>query len=668
MKADPSVWRRDLAALALPDDLLWVGSGRSTAHPILGTVTGVKGCFAPPFALPDLKLSIHLEVDGDRIPDHGGPGMGDAGLLYAGGSWSPAAIERSGTYHLQRNGRLVSLSVVSRLVPLYSRAGFVLEVEVRNRAERAVALRVVPLLEPGHPYVLPLNRWAYPKPRPGGEPAEPAGPQTWRVADMAVRLHTESPSASIGPGAIHVCRVAVMADTPTAEAGAIALSNLADETKQRWEARLATHLAAVPGLRGTHAALVEYYHRSLVSGLVCLWDHPDFSLHPHPSTSGLDGGALCSYVWDTGGYAPNLLSAMLGPQARELAAAFARLDLRQCYAMAPDGSPVGVAYAYNVFSFVSLVKAVCVQHGPDAELLEEARRLIDAVEARAGGDLLVDFGGHENLLEMRARGWEHRVASPNAERAWCLRTLAGLDPGNPRAPAWRARADEILRALHQHLWDPAARWFRCLHPEGSAELVYSIQVFDALRAGACTAEMETAVLSHLRNDGFLGTHGVSSVARADELHYELNDPDWSGGGAYIGDPPVLALTLYERGHAGEAWDVLQRLLWMGRHFPYFPQETYADRPAAPAHKRANAISGLAGAEAIIFGLFGLYPQADGSLSIHPHPVPGETLSLTGFRHRGHGVDVTLEPDRIIVVLDGTKVFDGPPGIVRVLKV
>ena len=184
---DPWVWRRDLASLTLPDELLWVGSGRSTVHPILGTVTGVKGCFAPPFALPDLKLSLHLEANGCRIPDHGGTGMGDAGLLYAGGDWCPHAVKRRGTYHVQRNGQQLSLSVHSRLIPLFGRAGFLIEVEVRNRAETGVTLQVVPLLEPGHPYVLPLNRWAYPKPRPASEPAEPDGPATWRISGMRVR-------------------------------------------------------------------------------------------------------------------------------------------------------------------------------------------------------------------------------------------------------------------------------------------------------------------------------------------------------------------------------------------------------------------------------------------------------------------------------------------------
>ncbi len=418
----------------------------------------------------------------------------------------------------------------------------------------------------------------------------------------------------------------------------------------------------MPELTASSSDLVAYYRRSLVSGLVCFWEKPDFAMHPHIATSGIDGGALCSYLWDFGGYAPQTLALMLGDTARTIALGFARMDLARYYAIAPDGHPVGVAYAYSVWSFFEMVWAICLHHGFDAELFAEARRLVLDLEKRADERLLIDFGGHDQLLEMRGTGWEHVVASPNAERASCLRRLADLSDFSGADPAlgadWRARADAIGRAVREYLWDAQAGWFRCLHPGGHSELVYSIQAFDAMRAGVCTPGMKADLLRHLVVDGFLGRYGLSSVARADTVHYEVNDPDWSGGGAYTGEAPQLALTLYEAGEPALAWDVLRRNFWMGRHYPYFPQESYADRPQSPPQKRANIISGLTGAEAIIFGLFGLRAGLDGSLAVEPQPPPGETMSLAGLRYRGRTVDVALSPGRMSVAVDGKIIHEG----------
>lgn len=667
----PESWALDLASLTMAAEQVWVSSGSSTAHPILGTVTGVQGCFSPPFVLPDLRLHVALEVDGLRIDDHGGGGMGDAGLLYAGGRWMPHAMERQGTYHHLKNGRLCSFSVCSRLVPLCRQAGFLLSVEVRNRAAEAQSFTAVPLLEPGHPRLLPLSDWAFPRPRPGTVPAEPAGEGRWQNGDIAIHLQTGPARLQLPAGGSGTFQFAVMAsERGTAAAPVGSWPDLAEETRHTWQARLDRYLAAVPVLTSSNRDLETYYRRSLISGLVCLWDHPRFRLHPHLATSGMDGGGLCTYLWDTGGYAPGLINLMLGPDVHPLARQLARLDLGHCYAMAPDGTPVGVAYAYNVWSFVQLVWTLCRQNGFDGALFEEARRLVLALEERADSRGLIDFGGHAQLLEMRSTGWEHVVASPNAERAWCLRRLADLEDarGGDTAVAagWRKRADDIAAAVCAHLWDEQAGWFRCLHPDGHVELTYSIQAFDVMRAGVCTPAMTAALLRHLQHSGFLGRYGVSSVARCDALHYELNDPDWSGGGAYIGEAPVLALTLYEAGHPEAAWDVLQRLFWMGCHFPYFPQETYADRPQCPAHKRANVISGLAGAEAILYGLLGLQPKLDGSLHLHPNPVPGETVSIEGYMHRGHRVDVRMTTHDVTVTVDGQVAYQGAPRLVRVL--
>ena len=649
----PEDFVMDLASLTTHPDHLWVGSGFTTTHPVPGTVMAVRGFFSPPVAAPDLLLDVTLEVDGHTVHDWAAGGGGDVGLLFSGGRWMPHAIERTGTYHQRKDGHLRSLSARARLVPLASHAGFLLMVELENRAPSSCTIAVHPELKPGHPRLIPLSDWAYPRPAPGKEEAKPCAFGEWRNSEVTLRLVCENLQLQIPPSSTRSFSCIVVAND---EGPLPAAADLETETRTTWQTRLDTYLDAMPKLIGSYPALEAYYRRCLISGLVCFWEKPGFAMQPHIATSGLDGGAMCSYLWDFGGYAPQTLALMLGGRAHSIALQFARMDLTRFYAMAPDGQPVGVAYAYSVWSFVQMVWAICVQQGFSAELFAEARRLVLDLETRADESGLVDFGSHDALLEMRGTGWEHVVASPNAERAWCLRRLADLHDcsgdESGLSASWRKRADDIEEAIRVHLWDEKTGWFSCLHPGGHSESVLSIQAFDAMRAGACTPAMKTALLRHLVEDGFLGNYGASSVAKADRIHYEVNDPDWSGGGAYCGEGPQLALTLYEAGEPALAWDVLQRHFWMGHHYPYFPQESYADRPQSPPNKRANIISGLTGAEAILFGLFGLQPGLDGSLRICPQLPPGESLTLTGLRYRGHILDLSVNSSQLSVTVDG----------------
>jgi hypothetical protein len=332
-----------------------------------------------------------------------------------------------------------------------------------------------------------------------------------------------------------------------------------------------------------------------------------------------------------------------------------KADLTRHYAIAPDGSGLGVAYAYSGWSLVTLATAVAAHHGLSPGLVTQLHDMVESLDSRftPAGELR-DYGTQHNLLEMRGAGWEHVVASPNAERAWCLDRLAELsEVTGARLPVGdlRARAAAIRRAVATELWDEREGWFRCRYPDGHTELVQHVQAFDALRNGACTPEMERAMLRRLREGTFLAPYGVSGVAADDRLHYELGDTDWSGGGAYTGEGPQLALTLWERGEASLAWDVMERLLWMGRHFPYFPQEHYCDRPAAPpVGRRVNIVSGLAGAEALLTGAAGVRFRPDGGLVVAPVPVAGHAVELTGLVHRGRTIDVSTASG--VVTVDG----------------
>ena len=484
---------------AVPPADIWVGSGTGTVAPLPGTVCGAGPWFSPPYAVPDGQLTVALEVDGWPVLDAAQRGAGDRGLLYAGGTWYPDRIVRHGTYHQYRDGRLVSVAVRSTLTPRYGASGYELSIAVRNRAHRRASVAIRPQLEPGHARPVPLSEWGWMPPEAGTE-----GPP--------VVIAHNGLSMELDPGAEATVTFVV-------QAGARPVAGVTPTT-ERWAARLAGALAEVPRLDTDIPGLDAYYRRSLASGLVCLWDHPGFVTNPFVATSGLDGGALCAYAWDTGGYAPQLLTLMLGERVTDVITALLGADLTSYYAIAPDGTGVGVPYAYSAWSLVCLAYAAAGRHGIDAGLvtrLHDTNVSLDRRFPPYGPDgVLRDYGDQHNLLEMRGAGWEHVVASPNAERAWSLEMLAelseaagaGLSEGALRATAARIRA-EVVRQL----WDPEAGWFRSRYPDGHTELAYSIQAFDALRAGACPPDVADALLARFGPVSSSASTGSAASAR-----------------------------------------------------------------------------------------------------------------------------------------------------------
>ncbi|MEV5961069.1 hypothetical protein AB0L70_04860 [Kribbella sp. NPDC051952] len=616
---------------AVPPAEIWVGSGTGTVTQLTGTVCGVGGWFAPPLAAPDSRLTISFDVDGRRVVDEARPGAGNRGLLPAGGTWRPDRLVRHGTYHQYDAGRLTSFSVESTLVPHHGSPGFVLTLAIRNRSEQTHYLTVRPELT-GRQSQVPLSNWGWVPPGAGsGEP---------------ITLVHNGLSATLGPHGTATFSIGLQSTDLTSP----------------WKQRITQALGRVPTLTSDIPGLEQYYRRSLASGLVCWWDHPDFVTTPFIATSGLDGGALCAYAWDIGGYAPNLLSLMLGDSVQDIIESLLDADLTDRYAIAPDGTGLGVAYAYSGWSLVALTRAAAAEHRLDPTLIARLYDVLIALDKRFQPDdqtgVLRDYGDQSNLLEMRGAGWEHVVASPNAERAWALDALAELsDLTGAALPAaeLRTSAQQIRTEVIRQLWDPAAGWFRSRYPDGHTELAYSIQAFDVLRSGACPPDVAATLLEHVRPGAFLGEYGVSSVGAEDELHYETADIDWSGGGAYTGEGPQLALTLWQHGEPALAWDVLRRHLWMGNHYPYFPQDHYSDKPGAPAtSRRINIIAGLTGAESILTGLAGIHPHPDGSLTIQPNPVPGGTIELRGLIYRDRTIDIR-GPE---VTVDGRRL---PPG-------
>lgn len=682
----------DLRKCTVPWSYIWVNSGYSTCAPLKETVLGVKGCFAPPFAAGDTELSFTLEADRHSIEDTGNKGKEDCGLLYAGGTWQPDKILRKGTYHYMVGERLISLKAESELVPLYGQAGFLIKVRLRNRTGGVLAVKLMPRLQPGHPGIQELGKWDFMPPAALGGACRAEGkgrvsgmePLLWENESVRITLIQEQAEKVLSAGQILEARFAVVFTRAGVEPdlcpqqpckggqtlfqpceGAQALLQSWERTSiQAWERRMERTNHSIPRLESNIPGLEMYYRRSLISGLVCLWENEQYVTNPFPATSGMDGGSICCYPWDVAGYSARTLVMLLGEQSLSFLNAMLDCGIDRHICMSLNGEGSGwCSYAYSMWSLLNLYWTVMTMTGKGQELFGKIKDLFEAEEQRLEEwEHLKDYGRQHNLLEMRTCGYEYYVPSPNAERAWCYDRLADLwefIKGEKRED-WRAKAQAIRESVRRNLWDGEAGWFKALHPGNHVEYVYSIQDYDVMRMGICDEEMKKAMLSHVADGKFLGSYGVNSISPGDELHYELNDPDWSGGGCYSGDGPELAETLWKEKEPALALEVLSRHFWMGTMAPYIPQEHYCDRPQMPENKRANIIAGVSGMQAVLFGMLGLEPTLDGHLVIDPRmsEKASEMCRIEGYHHRGHIVDLEVSGTQMSVSLDGKEVYNG----------
>lgn len=562
-------FKLDLRKSVSPPNHIWVNSGYSTCAPLPNTVIGVKGCFSPPFAAKDTTLMFEITANNHTIPDTGNKGKNDCGLLFSGAEWSPDKITRKGTYHYNVDGNLLSLYVISELVPLTNRSGFLVKVTIKNKSKSSTDIIVKPYVTAGHPTVLQLNKWDFTPPEISCNSAEEVAPNVWEN-DMAriTLLSSNNSTGILSEGQSHECCFAVVfTNSGDAVDGSYNLDDWQRDTHEIWEKRIRNVNKKIPELKSDIPGLEEYYRRSLISGLVCLWENENYCVSPFPATSGMDGGSICCYPWDVAGYSAETLVMLLEDKALDFIKLMLNsgIDKHICMSLLGNGLG-GCSYSYSMWSIINLYWVVVTRLGKGFELLDDIIRLFQAEEDRLEEwENLKDYGRQHNLLEMRTCGYEYFVPSPNAERAWCYDRLADISEhiGRKNLKTWHEKAEAIRKSIRENLWDEDKEWFKCIHPEGHVETVYSIQVYDALRMGACSENMKAGLLKHLKDGAFLGKYGVSSVSAEDESHYELNDPDWSGGGCYTGDAPNLAEGLWMNHEPQLAWDVLKRLFWMG---------------------------------------------------------------------------------------------------------
>jgi hypothetical protein len=651
---------------------LWVNSGGLTVNPELAEVASLGDVVAPPWTTSGHHLAVTFD---------GAPVKPDDYL------WLPGEF--------RRHARLASGVEIRTLVsPVFDQRGLVEWIELTNPS--ATDQRVaVAISSQGQFGKVADELWKFGSvTRLKQLPAillESFGPGWAQSAagDDALVMGCTLANTSFSDGAFRgevdlpagraISFAVTVATGGRAEARSLAQAaadhpqDTIEANRSGWAKSIADLYAHLPRVTSSNHALVEFYERAILSYPLARWDLPELAAHPWYATCGMDGGALCAYLWDFS-YCSRLNALAFPDSDRDLIRLFLQADLTKGYALLPfSAGIIGAHYSYNDYAIVRLIYNYVLLTGDRAFLSEtvQGKTVWEWAYERAiyRDDLtrpveLIDYGTNYNLLEMkRTEDYTHYVPSPNAERCWSYRAvdeMAGW-AGRP-PPGLSQRAAELAEVISAKLWSPTDRWLASLDLKGEPHPGYSIQVFDVLRFDVLSREERDGLVGHLNEREFLSANGVHSYSKTTAAYDSGARVDWGGPGVYSGDAPELVGDLLHTGYFRQADNVFARILWWGRSLPYYPQAIRADFRDYRRDGRANLISGATGAEMMIFGLLGVQVGIDGAVSINPHfPAFARDIKFTGVEIRRHRFDVGLDANGYHVRVEGQKPMDAPYG-------
>ncbi len=630
-------------------------------------IGGLSGLYAPPYASSDFQLEVRFF--GEKVPTK----------KYG---WHPTEVPRQGEVH--------GIAVSTTACLVRGVRGGLMELTLRNTTSEKqripIQLNFVGSLE-----YLKVWEFSYPNTTKNPTSAVSEGKRVVREnAGGAMALGTDIAGMKWEPWSSHwegeivlapgqnvthyvaltmgdrnECRSACdkLLQNPVL---AIADSRKAGEDEAR------DLFAKLPKIEAANRSLVEYYNRSLVCFILNKWTVPEFVLNPYYSTGGLKGGCVGCYLWD---YAcPPELWPMLDPAAtRQHIKQFLSVDITKHFLFNPmDGKAAGPWYPVNQEKIVLLIYHY-VQVTADVQFLSEVvngKSVLDwaLYNATFGDDpskpaVLVDYGTGNNHLELRKQyRYDNFYPDLNGRRyktfelAWELGKLAGK---NWDFLLQRAEALKVL--LKDTLWSPRDRWFFFMYLNGVKELRYTNYIFKMIGSKVLDKEQEEGLVSHLNDDEFLSAYGLHSMAKHDPA-YDQVDIDNGGGGNYVAFTPRIAEFLYQAGYTAQAEEILKRTLWWGERLPYWGDSLVANqieyRKDTPLQ---NDIAAGAGAQCIIFGMFGVKLAMDGAITVNPKvPAWSPQVALKGLKLRGATLDITASRHDFTVTI-GKRVLRSPLG-------
>ena len=657
----------------LEEEHLGIFNGKITTNVTFRDVLSFRGLYAPPFASSDFLLRIRLFGEKTATEKY---------------TWYP--------FEVRRQGKINDVTVLSSLVLIADKRAVALSLTLENQD---TSPKIIPLqinIEGGLDYV---SFWEFSRPRAtkgcktvckqgrlfknneSGSIVIGTDIENLKWKEFSSQWETKLSLASKQRKTFHLVLAIGEKQTAEEQCNSI-LSNPQKALKisrLKWSEKAADLYTKLPTLKAKDKRLENFYNRSLLHFLLNQWDVPEFLLHPYYSTGSINGGCVCSYLWDFGECWE--IFGLYDPKAmREHIKTFLNIDLTSHFAFEPiNGKAFGPWYYVNQEKIIFLIYYYVLSTG-DVDFLKEevnGKTIIDWVvyQATYGDDfdkpaVLIDYGKGNHHLELRRQyRYDNYMPDLNARRyanyqaAFGLCKLVKKDVIN-----LQERAEALKVLIKDKMWSKEHKWFFFLDENMDKHIRYTIQMFKLIGSSVLDEEEEKGILSHLNEKEFLSDYGLHSMSKED-VAYDQVDIDNGGGGSYTGFPPQIIERLYKAGYSQQAEDILRRILWWGERLPYWGDSLVANyidyRKDSPLQ---NTIGSLAAAQCIIFGMFGVQVNTEGDIVINPvSPAFSPDIKLTGLKIRGFNIDILVRGQKYNVNIDDQAITSevGVPVLFRI---
>jgi hypothetical protein len=649
---------------------LGIVNGKMTTNVLFRDVLSFKGLYAPPFVSSDFLFNIRLF--GEKVPSQ----------KY---TWFP--------HKVCRNGSINGVTISSTLALVHDKRALVLSVTLHNLSDD---VQTVPIQCDIQGTLDCVKDWLFVKPTSTSKCQDAQSGNALIMSNSAgsIVLRTDIQGMQWRAYCSHwdgelavpakderrfgiVVAVGNSSDADLACCECQSIESTIETSDQNWSDRIIDLYDKVPEFKASDRRLEVFYNRSLSHFLLNQWRVPEFVINPYYSTGSINGGCVGCYLWDFGeGWE---IFSLYDPDAvKEHIKSFLAIDLTAHFAFTPlTGAAFGPWYYINQEKIIGLVYYYVAMTG-DRQFLDESvngKSIIDhmIIQASYGEDLskpvaLIDYGSENHHLELRkGTVWEkdgavsppdyiydHMMPDLNGRRYnnYCMVSRL-CDYYGIEFEQYQSRAEDLKQLIKAEMWSERDKWLYFIDNKGHKDIRYTIQIYKLIGSNVLNKEQENGLLSHLNEDEFLSDYGIHSISKRDPA-YDQNDIDNGGGGSYAGFPSQVIERLYKAGYPEYAEDIFQRILWWGERMPYWGDSFVANhmdyRKDTPLQ---NTIGSISGAQSVIYGMFGVCVDLNGTLTINPCPPSfSQNISLTELKIRGRNYDIYVAGDSYSVHVEG----------------